>query len=176
MVWCHGGIFRWTMSIGTPTTMTTKKNLAATLQEGHPSYEIVTRPLGPRSLKSSLESAVIDDVSQHLVNDSVPPGELGTTRNRIHTTAVSFSEALNTPHPLLGIPPPLVHESESSLPRPYRSTLAQLRSTHCSRLNSYQYKIGKIQLPLCLDCGVANHDVTHLFECKYATLIRQHSL
>ena len=146
--------------------MLAAQHLVATLQSSHPSHKVVTRPPGPRSKKASLQSSVIDDVRRYLVNGSVPPGELGQVRNHIHTTTVSFSEALNTPCPLLGIPPPKVHESELSLPRTYRSTLAQLRSTHCTHLNSYQYKIGKILSPLCPDCGIADHSVSHLFQCN----------
>ena len=51
------------------------------------------------------------------------------------------------------------------LPRPYRSTLSQLRSGYCSRLQSYLHRVGRAPSPACPDCGSAPHTTEHLFSC-----------
>ena len=63
-----------------------------------------------------------------LISPSIPAGGLGEVRNRIHTLAVTESAAMTSDNPLLGAPPPPVHDSEKYLPRQCRSILAQLRS------------------------------------------------
>ena len=65
---------------------------------------------------------------------------------------------------LLG-PPLEVDPSERLLPRPYRSTLSQLRSGYCSRLQSYLHRVGRAPSPACPDCGSAPHTTEHLFSC-----------
>ena len=65
---------------------------------------------------------------------------------------------------LLG-PPPEVDPAERMLPRPYRSTLSQLRSGYCSRLQSYLHRVGRAPSPACPDCGSAPHTTEHLFSC-----------
>ena len=51
------------------------------------------------------------------------------------------------------------------LPRPYRSTLSQLRSGYCSKLQSYLHRVGRAPTPACPDCGSAPHTTEHLFSC-----------
>ena len=65
---------------------------------------------------------------------------------------------------LLG-PPLEVDPSERLLPRPYRSTLSQLRSGYCSRLQSYLHRVGRAPSPACPDCGDVPHTTEHLFSC-----------
>ena len=61
--------------------------------------------------------------------------------------------------------PPAISETETSLRRPQRTTLSQLRSGHCHLLNSYNHRIGREDDPQCKDCGYNNQDVNHLFDC-----------
>ena len=65
---------------------------------------------------------------------------------------------------LLG-PPLEVDPSERLFPWPYRSTLSQLRSGYCSRLQSYLHRVGRAPSPACPDCGAAPHTTEHLFSC-----------
>ena len=46
------------------------------------------------------------------------------------------------------------HYRVLTLDRKTRVTLAQLRSGHCPRLKTYQFKIGKADDDLCPDCGI----------------------
>ena len=60
--------------------------------------------------------------------------------------------------------PPPISISEKDLTRKERSTLAQLRSEYCGRLDSYKSRIKKdASLNVCADCGMTPHDVKHLF-------------
>ena len=62
--------------------------------------------------------------------------------------------------------PPAINISEKELTRKERTTLAQLRSGHCSLLGSYKIRISKdVNLDVCADCGMTPHDVKHLFNC-----------
>ena len=69
------------------------------------------------------------------------------------------------PNRVLGRNPPEIDSRENYLPRITRSTLAQLRSGFCSRLNSYQFKIGRSDSDLCPECGTTSHTSNHLFAC-----------
>ena len=115
--------------------MLSAQYLAMALQRIHPSFEAISRQAGPRDKKATVKSALHNDVSPHLVDGAIPPGELGIIRNRIHTSSIANSEALNSPNPLIGISPPPVDPSEASLPRPVRSTL----STNCVHLNDVHH-------------------------------------
>ena len=123
------------LPVGKHSKMLASQYLASALSPSPPSFEIISRPQGPRNMKATLKSAFVDTVSPHLVDGTVPDGNIGVARSQIHTSAVANSVALNSPYPLLGTPPPPVHESEKSLPRQCRAILAQLGSSHCSQLN-----------------------------------------
>ena len=58
-----------------------------------------------------------------------------------------------------------ISKIETSLRRPQRTTLSQLRSGHCHLLNSYKHSIGQEDDPQCKDCGYDNQDVNHLLDC-----------
>ena len=53
----------------------------------------------------------------------------------------------------------------AALPRPYRATLAQLRSRFCPALNSYLERVGRIPDALCPSCRGAPHTTSHIFSC-----------
>ena len=83
----------------------------------------------------------------------------------VHTAAVSKSRRKQTVNRVLRDRPPDISETETSLRRPQRTTLSQLRSGHCHLLNSYKHRIGREDDPQCKDCGCNNQDVNHLFDC-----------
>ena len=58
------------------------------------------------------------------------------------------------------------HPCLSFLPRPVRTTLAQLRSGHCRLLKLYMARITTGVSDVCPECGVALHSVEHLFNCS----------
>ena len=65
-------------------------------------------------------------------------------------------------------PAPNISPSETALPRHYRTTLSQLRSGHCSRLNSYRHSIGIADTDLCPECSSAPQTTHHVFTCPAA--------
>ena len=84
----------------------------------------------------------------------------------VHTAAVSKSRRKQTVYrSVLRDRQPDISETETSLRRPQRTTLSQLRSGHCHLLNSYKHRIGREDDPQCKDCGYDNQDVNHLFDC-----------
>ena len=153
------------LSVGEHSRMLASQYLASALNLSHPSHPVVSRPHGLRNMKKTLKSSFSDAVNPHLVDGVVPDGNVGVAQNQIHTLAVTNSIATSTANPLLGTPPPPVHVSELALPRQCRAILAQLRSSQCSQLRDYQFKIGKSPSPSCPDCGNYDQDVPHLFEC-----------
>ena len=83
----------------------------------------------------------------------------------VHTAAVSKSRKKQTVNRVLRDRLPHISETETSLRRPQRTRLSQLRSGHCHLLNSYKHRIGREDGPQCKDCGYDNQDVNHLFDC-----------
>ena len=63
---------------------------------------------------------------------------------------------------------PAISPAERTLPRYYRTTLSQLRSGQCSRLNSYRHAIGISDTDLCPQCNMAPHTTDHVFDCPAA--------
>lgn len=77
----------------------------------------------------------------------------------LHTRAVTQSiDDLGANHLLDSIPPP-IDDSELALTRSERTTLAQLRSGKCHRLNDYQMKVGKTDNATCPECKIRRHTV-----------------
>lgn len=70
----------------------------------------------------------------------------------------------------LGSTPPTISETEKTLHRKTRSTLAQLRSGFSCILQKYLSRIDE-----CLSCSGSPHDVEHLFNCaaKPMTLVNK---
>ena len=67
----------------------------------------------------------------------------------IHSEEVSAYLNSRPPNRVLDIPPPDISPEEQSLPRPFRTTLSQLRSGFSSKLQSYRHRIGQSDSPLC---------------------------
>ena len=140
------------------------QELAKSLQPSHPSFNTVTSPSGPRNMKQTLQSKFLPTVAPYLVDGSLPPQNYRSTIKSLHTEAVAAALAAADPNPLLQARPPIAEE-EISLPRHYRTTLAQLRSGCCSSLAAYRVRIGRTEDPLCTSCGVEPQTVPHLFSC-----------
>ena len=66
---------------------------------------------------------------------------------------------------LMTTPTPPIDPAEQLLPQSYRSALSQLRSGHCSRLQSYRHSLGWVDDPSCHECRSTDHTVAHLFSC-----------
>ena len=81
----------------------------------------------------------------------------------LHSQAVVEATTNFVPNRVLGASPPDISPLECLLPRSVRTTLAQLRSSHCRLLNSYKARITSGISDVCPECGVAPHSVEHLF-------------
>ena len=149
---------------------------ASALQTVHPSHECVTRPSGDCLMKHSLRSRFSEDIrrilGQSIGRRPAPmfggilrAGSYGVAKTRLKTDAVHATLRAAPPNKVLLGPPPEVDPAERMLPRPYRSTLSQLRSGYCSRLQSYLHRVGRAPSPACPDCGSAPHTTEHLFSC-----------
>ena len=140
--------------------------LARALQPTNPSHDVVTSSSGSRDMKQTLQSRFLHVVAPHLSNGVLPPAEYGTTIKSLHTGAVAASKSLLSPNRVLQTTSPQIAPEETNLPRPYRSTLSQLRSSFCSSLHSYRERIGLVPSPLCPSCGLAPHTTVHVFSCS----------
>ena len=54
---------------------------------------------------------------------------------------------------------------ESFLPRKTRAVLSQIRSGHCSKLASYNLRVGSSDSDVCAQCNVSAETPAHLFSC-----------
>ena len=135
------------------------------IQPHHPSHNTVSSPSGTRTNKHTLQSRFFPTVAPHLVGGTLPPASYNTVIKSLHTEAVATAIASQTPNRVLLSPPTTVAIEERSLPRPYRSTLSQLRSGFCRSLNYYNERIGRTQDPLCPHCRGEPQTTNHLFSC-----------
>ena len=142
--------------------------LARALNPSNPSHPHVAYPPPPghRKLKETLRSKCWDSVAPFLQNDVLPAGKYKETLKALHIQSISDTVDGFSPNRVLGSAPPLIHPSESSLPRLTRVTLSQLRSGHCARLNDFLFRIGRANDDLCPDCRIAPHTSSHIFNCQ----------
>ena len=109
--------------------------LVRALSPTHPSNHLVAEPpRGPRKMKETLRSKCWDTVSPFLHDDSGRPVPTKEVMKQIHIKIVSDVVDNFEPNRVLNTLPPLIHPSESTLPRMTRAVLSQLRSGHCSRI------------------------------------------
>ena len=116
-------------------------------------------------MKETLSSKYGESIEQFLQNGIMSEVTYKRAIKTIHTQAVSAAKAKQKVNPLLERHPPAVSASENSLPRPFQTTMSQLRSTYCSDLKSYQLKIRKITDDQCPSCLTSSQSVLHLFSC-----------
>ena len=140
--------------------------LARALQPTHPSHPHVVSPPGPRNMKDTLQSLFLPQVQPHLVEGILPPNSYRQTISSLHSEAVGRVLASSQPNRVLGTVPPPVAAEELSLPRPYRSTLSQMRSGFCLALNSYLKAVERAPSDLCPSCREYPHTSEHVFSCE----------
>ena len=157
--------------------MSCSQFLAGALVPSHPSYGIVTMDSGPRPMKSTLQSRFQPSIAHLLNQGSTPPGEVKNIRAAIHTETVEqYLESIG-PNRVLNERAPEVSEDELLLSRSSRTTLSQLRSGFCRRLNDFQHRIGTSVISACPSCGTGLHTVGHLFSCpSHPTTLNPRSL
>ena len=139
--------------------------LARCLIPNNPSHSVVTSSSGPRHMKQTLQRRFHPLVAPFLTNGSLPADAFKETLDSLHTSAVQRTISSRPPNRVLQEPAPPVSEEELSLSRPYRTTLAQLRSSFSPVLNSYLERIGRSPDNLCPSCRGAPHTTAHLFSC-----------
>jgi hypothetical protein len=151
-------------------SMQCRQFLLNTRQLHHPSVDVTSRPPGPRpNMKRTLQQAFGGDIEKHLTNGNISQFDYKKAVKAIHTEAVTDYLASAGPNRLLGVRPPKISASESTLPRIYQTTLSRLRSDFCKDLNSYQLFIKKVNVDTCPDCGTTSQTVSHLFSCPAAS-------
>ena len=143
--------------------------LAGALRPAHPSHALVTQDPGPRSRIPLLQTTFWSAVTGYLGDGGVADPDMHRfTISGIHTAAVAAHLANRDRSKVLLRQAPSISLAESALPRYYRTTLSQLRSGQCSRLNSYRHAIGIADTDRCPGCGAAPDTVHHLFSCPAA--------
>ena len=137
--------------------------LVTALQPGHPSYPIVTADSGPRDKKKTLQLKFRPNIERFLSNGAAQDAK--EARKQLHTEYVDAALRARPLNPVLNLQPPDIAEEESILPRQYRTALSQLRSGHCSALNSFRQMIRISDNDTCPSCNQASHTTQHLFTC-----------
>ena len=142
--------------------------LASSLRPNHPSHPYVTMSSGPRAAhrKQTLQSRFSRHLTPHLQNGIIPNTEYKRVLADIHSSAVNRFRINQRPNRVLGSSPPDINPEESQLHRLHRTTLSQLRSGFCSRLQDYRHRIDLSDTDLCPECQEERHTVCHLFECR----------
>merc|ERR1712074_433299 len=136
--------------------------LARTLIPSHP---ITSSSSGPRPIRKTLQSHSLPMVAPYLTNGVLLPSDYKPTIASLHTSTVQSTIASQRPNRILQAPAPDISDDETSLPRPYRTALSQLRSGFCSSLNSFLERIGRAPDALCPSCRGSPHTTSHIFSC-----------
>ena len=141
--------------------------LANALHPDHPSHPYVTLNPGPRHDRriKTLQSTYADKLTDWTTDGTISSDDRKVILKDLHTEAVTTYLHDAPPNRVLGGPPPDIDPSERTLSRHHRTTLAQLRSGHCSRLRTYQQRIGIGDSDSCPECDSAPHTVHHIFDC-----------
>ena len=129
----------------------------------HPSYPIVTADSGPKDKKKTLQLKFRPHIERFLSNGAVQDAK--EARKQLHTEYVEAALRTRSSNPVLNLQPPDISEEETILPRQYRTALSQLRSGHCSALNSFRRMIHISDTDTCPSCNQARHTTQHLFTC-----------
>ena len=143
--------------------MISKQYLLATQKTNHPNRVRLDIP-PPRQMKKTLVSKFgneIEDISYPDLPDDVYKQQL----KYIHTKSV---KEIITNNKILKTIPPKINDSEKTLPRKTRTTLAQLRSGYSNYLNSYKHRIDPEIEDKCPHCQ-CSHTTIHLFDCPNYT-------
>ena len=135
------------------------------LNRSRPNFHLAEENRPPRNIRPSF----MDKYREYAQNRLEEIEEVGYTSviKKIHTEEVKkFVTISNHPKVLCGEPAPNVDDSEKTLPRCTRVTLAQLRAGYSSVLNSYRARISEDVEDKCPNCKKTGHDTAHLFRCS----------
>lgn len=139
--------------------------LVSALQPNHPSFQYVAAAPGERPMKPTLQSRFGYLVAPLLVDGRLPAGSYGDAKRTLRREIASRTAELAENNRVLAAPPPSIAPEEATLPRPFRATLAQLRSGFCNHLASYSFRVGRSPSAACPECGDPLHSTQHLFSC-----------
>ena len=117
-------------------------------------------------MKQTFQSRFLHCAAPYVSSVNLLPTGYGTTIKSLHTKAISDYKSLLSHNPVLQTVSPQITPEETNLPRPYRTTLSQLRLSFCSSLHSYRLRIGIIPSSFCLSCIVEPHTIVHVFSCS----------
>ena len=112
-------------------------------------------------MKQTLQSQFQYCVAPYLSNGILPPSIMGQPSNPFILDLLLFPShfyLINVSFRLL----PQIASEEASLPRSYRSTVSQFRSSFCSSLHSYRERIGLVPSPICPSCVLEPHTTFHV--------------
>ena len=154
-----------TLPINDHLSLLCSQFLARTLIPSHPSHPFTTAPSGPRNIRHTLQSRFHPAVAPYLSNGALPPTQYKPTLKALHSSAVLSSIDSRNSNRVLSTQPPTISDEESSLPRPHRTTLSQLRSGFCPALKSFQLRVGRAPDDLCPSCSISPQTTSHLFSC-----------
>ena len=116
-------------------------------------------------MKYILQSNLLPTVAPYLSNGCLHPDNYKATIQSLHTAAVTSAISSRPPNRVLEQPNPPISDEELTLPRAYRTTLAQLRSGFSPALNTYLERVGRSVSDLCPSCSSSPHTTAHLFSC-----------
>ena len=143
--------------------------MATLLQQGHPSFEVVSAQSGPRQLCHTLPSKHSQAVAPSLRDSAIPSGGIRDTHTQLHTSTVAaaidrMDAKLNC---VINRRKPAIHKSEIDL-------LCQLRSGFWRCLNLFRTVANPQILNVCPTCNQQDHSVNHILECaSYPTTLLQ---
>ena len=127
-----------------------------------------TPPLDPPRIPL-LQTAFRHKIAEFLEDDgTADPASHRSTISGIHSATVAAHLANRDENRVLRRPAPSISPAETTLPHHFRTTLSQLRSGQCSRLNSFRQAIGLADTALCPECCSAPHTTGHIFSCPAA--------
>lgn len=132
-------------------------------QPSHPNFDLTTVPPPPRNIRNSVINRYHEAIS-HLPRPT-SHRRLNEGNKHLHTFFVEHTIEGLSENRVLRSRPPNISKDEKNLPRNTRSTLSQLRSGWCKKLNSYKARIDDSIPDACPDCGNSPHDVNHIFSC-----------
>ena len=145
--------------------MLAKQYLLATQVRNHPSPVNLSSPPPPRLMKRTLKTKFGKEIKNMTKGRKIDSVKYKADLKKIHTSSVKKTIKNRKVNQVLNAKPPEVNESEKTLPKRARSTLAQLRSSYSCKLNSYLSRIDPNIEDKCPDCGGSPHTTQHLFSC-----------
>jgi len=146
--------------------MLSQQFLLNSTKPNHPNHIDIMAPAPTRIMKEALLTRFGGDVRPLAPQGVIDELNYKEGLKTIHTKSVEETIRRQGPNPVLGIPAPKINDSEKTLPRKTRSTLAQLRSGHSTFLNNFLAKINPTKyVDSCPKCGQSPHNTPHLFNC-----------